>query len=89
MATSIICYIIFNHDEVCSMDYDTPLFRVTHDILSDDTSVNILTMMKVYWLHDKCNVERKDSGKSEVSRYIMHEQEYDINITYSNTHIAP
>eukprot|EP00957_Ditylum_brightwellii_P087044 6625705-Ditylum_brightwellii.AAC.1 len=69
------------------MDYDTPLFRVTHDILSDNTSINILAMMKVDGLTDVCNVERKDSGKSEVSRYIMHEQEYDI--TSSNTHIAP
>jgi len=58
------------------MDYDTPLFRVTNDILSDDTSVNILTMMKVDWLHDKCSInmemERKDDGKSEVSRYDKH-----------------
>jgi len=47
VAMSIICYIIFNRGEVCSMHNKTPLLTVTHDILSDDTPGNIMAVMEV------------------------------------------
>ena len=47
VAMSIICYIIFNRGEVCSMHNKTPLLTVTHDILSDNTPGNIMAVMEV------------------------------------------
>lgn len=52
VAMSIICYIIFNHGEVSSMEYNASLLGITHDILSDDTPMNIMTVMKVDGLNN-------------------------------------
>lgn len=43
----IISNVVLNQDMISSMDYNAPLLRVTYNILSDDASINIITVVEV------------------------------------------